>query len=174
MRAGSARGRITAALGILMLIVAFAPGAVGAAAPAPSTEQAQAAAGRVHYQTTVTPGYSVYCRWVPTLLIANSNGSGCFDSSGDYFAVVDEKANGKSVAVLWRGGGKRGICRNDLGAKKRSAWPTCKFSETIPEGIKIRAHIAECNKSANRNCRKFKHYTNPGPVRVYKTTHPAD
>lgn len=135
---------------------------------------AQAAAVPTFYQRVVTPGYNVYCRWDPHLLIGNGNGTGCFESSGDYFAIADTNKNGKGVAVLWRGGGKRGICRNPLGAKDFNLWPTCDFSSTIQEGIRIRARVGECNVTSTRNCRRWGHFGNLGPERTYRTTHPAD
>ena len=156
------------------LLAIPAPGPTAHAALGAAPQAAQAVP--TYYQAVRTPGYSVYCRWDVHLLLGNSNGEGCFDSSGDYFAVEDTRANGRSVAVLWWkvGGGLRGICRNALGAGKRSAWPTCRAESTIPEGIRIRARLAECNQTAARTCRKFSHYVNLGPIRTYRTTHPAD
>jgi hypothetical protein len=149
-----------------------------AATPTGASQQVERAATPTHYQAAVTPGYSVYCRYDPQLVILapRNRGEGCFDSSGDYFAVVDTRDDGLGVAMLWRGDDKRGICRNKLGSATRPAWPTCRFESTLREGIKIKAWLATCDQTATRSCRKWTHYKKStySLSRRYATTHPAD
>ena len=151
----------------------------GSTAGAGSPEAVTAVAKRTFFQNVDVPGYSVFCRYDPQLLLADgTRGEGCFDSSGDYFAVVDTKKDGRGVAVLWvlLDSNKRGICRNGTGSKKRPAWPTCRFESTLPEKRKIRAWVSSCNVTETRNCRKWGHYPQQKAAlkRVYRTTHPAD
>jgi len=164
---------LAVAIGVV-LVLTQAGSTAGAGSPAEV-----ASAKRTFFQNVVVPGYSVFCRYDPQLLIADGQrGEGCFDSSGDYFAVVDTKKDGRGVAVLWvlLDSNKRGICRNGTGSKKRPAWPTCRFESTIPEHRKIRAWVSSCNVTEERNCRKWWHYPKQKKAlkRVYRTTHPAD
>jgi hypothetical protein len=148
------------------------------ARPAPSYGARRAI--RTHVQDARVPGYSVYCRFDAQLLLADHGRSeGCFDSSGDYFAVLDDKYDGRGVAILWRmaDGSKRGICRNFRGSRPvLSPWPTCNFDSVIPEGRRIVAWLSSCEVTAQRNCRQWGHYPaqSAGLKRTYRTTHPAD
>lgn len=173
--------RLLVAVVSAVLLVLTQVGSTASAGSSAEVASAKVASAkkRTYFQNVVVPGYSVYCRYVPKLLIVDGRrGEGCFDSNKNRFAVVDTKKDGRGVAVLWvlLDSNKRGICRNGTGSKKRPAWPTCTFASTIPEKRKIRAWVSSCDVTKERNCRKWGHYPRQKKAlkRVYRTSHPAD
>ena len=91
--------------------------------------------------------------------LSNEYVKGCFVPLGDVLWVYDRKADGYSVALLWKlldsdnVVQRMGICRNAHGEGDDAI-----CDKDFPENGRLLVRYGRCDQTSYRNCQEFVHY----------------